>query len=270
MPKKKPTVVVVTGGFDPLHSGHIEYFKSAKALGDILVVGVNSDQWLKRKKGRPFMDSAERANIVKHLAMVDDVVPFGADDDADDTATAAIYYAMNTYPDHKIVFANGGDRGKDNIPEMDAVSDVSRVEFAFGVGGDNKMNSSSWILQQWDTPETVRQWGSYRELYDGKGYKVKELVVEPGKSLSDQYHLHRSEHWIVLEGIGHLKQGATRNMEAREFFVQEGESVFLRRAQTHKLTNPGQTPLRIVEVWAGDYLNEDDIIRLDVDENYGK
>ena len=71
-------VVLVTGGFDPLHSGHIEYFKAARELGDHLVVGVNSDEWLARKKGRPFMPFAERANIIKHLDMVDEVIAFNA------------------------------------------------------------------------------------------------------------------------------------------------------------------------------------------------
>ena len=63
-------VVLVTGGFDPLHSGHIEYFKSAKRLGDILVVGVNSDAWLERKKGRAFMPAKERITIIENLKMV--------------------------------------------------------------------------------------------------------------------------------------------------------------------------------------------------------
>lgn len=264
MPKKPNTVVIVTGGFDPIHSGHIEYFKQAKKLGTKLVVGVNSDDWLTRKKGKPFMPASERKAIIENLAVVDQVIEF---DDSDDTACDAIRKVLShTSSNDQVIFANGGDRTKENIPEMI----FDNVEFVFGVGGSHKMNSSSWILKQWETPETERSWGRYRELYNGKGYRVKELEVDPGKSLSDQYHLHRSEHWIVIEGIGHLKQGATRTMEAREFFLVEGESVFLRPAQSHKLTNPGKTPLRIAEVWAGDYLSEEDIVRLDVDENYGK
>ena len=80
-------VVLVTGGFDPLHSGHIAYFKAAKQLGDILVVGINTDTWLKRKKGRAFMPSSERVSIVQNLKMVDHFVLF---DDDDDTAIEAI------------------------------------------------------------------------------------------------------------------------------------------------------------------------------------
>lgn len=258
------TVSVVSGGFDPIHSGHIKLLESAAAQGDKLIVLLNSDEWLTRKKGRPFMPYAEREIILKSMNMVTDVFAVDDTDNSVCSGLDAVKQAFGT--DHDYVFCNGGDRGKDNIPEMS----VDGYDFKFSIGGNNKSNSSSWILKEWDSPKTTRPWGHYRELYNDKGYRVKELVVQPGKSLSDQYHLHRSEHWIVLEGIGHLKQGATRNMDEREFFLVEGESVFLRPAQTHKLTNPGKIPLRIVEVWAGDYLDEQDIVRLDVDENYGK
>ena len=69
-------IVLITGGFDPLHSGHIAYFKAAKALGDILIVGVNSDAWLTRKKGSPFMPYKERAEIVRNIVGVDFVIDF--------------------------------------------------------------------------------------------------------------------------------------------------------------------------------------------------
>src|SRR6056300_1143059 len=106
-------VVLVTGGFDPLHSGHIEYFKAARELGDYLVVGVNSDAWLTRKKGRPFMPFEERVAIIKELAVVDKVIGF---DDSDDSACQAIFHTMSTNTG-TIVFANGGDRTNTTTPE---------------------------------------------------------------------------------------------------------------------------------------------------------
>lgn len=137
-------VVVVTGGFDPLHSGHIAYFEAAKRLGDLLVVGLNSDAWLTRKKGRPFLPWTERRVIIQSLKMVDVVIPF---DDRDAHAKDAIRCVRDLYPDADIIFANGGDRQPTNTAEQDYPD--SRVFFVFGVGGSDKKNSSSWILQRW-------------------------------------------------------------------------------------------------------------------------
>lgn len=135
-------VVLATGGFDPLHSGHIAYFKAAKALGNILVVGVNSDAWLERKKGNVFMPSTERITIIQNLRMVDHCILFNDDDGS---AIEAIKNVQMLYPNSQIIFANGGDRTAKNIPEMS----VKDVVFKFGVGGDTKLNSSSLILDNW-------------------------------------------------------------------------------------------------------------------------
>ena len=139
------SIVLVTGGFDPLHSGHIRYFKAAKDLGDKLCVAVNSDDWLTRKKGKPFMPIEERIAIIKELRMVDVTIEFI---DKDDSANDAIGMALQVYDE--IIFANGGDRGRMNTPEFDKYGNSDRVTFAWGVGGDGKMNSSSWILKDWD------------------------------------------------------------------------------------------------------------------------
>ena len=113
--------VLVTGGFDPLHSGHIEYFKEAKKLGDVLVVGINSDEWLTRKKGRPFMPFQERLAIIRELANVDDIISF---DDSDDTACGAIFKLMCTTASRAgIIFANGGDRKQGAVPEESTYAD---------------------------------------------------------------------------------------------------------------------------------------------------
>jgi len=99
------TIVLVTGGFDPLHSGHIAYFEAAKALGDMLIVGLNSDEWLQRKKGRSFMHIYERQKIVSSLRVVDQVVCYP---DADGSSKNAITGVRAMYPDARIIFANGG------------------------------------------------------------------------------------------------------------------------------------------------------------------
>ena len=190
-------IVLVTGGFDPLHSGHIEYFKAAKQLGDELHVGLNSDEWLTRKKGRPFMSFSDRAAIINELSVVDKVISF---DDSDNSACGAIYKTLATHGDIDLVFANGGDRTDTTTPEFETYGNTRRVEFVFGVGGENKMNSSSWILDEWKTQKTVRDWGYWRVLDDKTTIKVKELVINPGKSLSNQRQTKRSEFWYVNDG----------------------------------------------------------------------
>jgi D-beta-D-heptose 7-phosphate kinase/D-beta-D-heptose 1-phosphate adenosyltransferase len=148
-------VVLVTGGFDPIHSGHIAYFTEAKKLGSLLVVGVNSDKWLSRKKGAPFMDLQERKTIVSALRCVDHTL-YGFNDD-DGSANDAIRVVREMFPWAHIVFANGGDRTKENIPEMSIEDD--NISFKFGVGGDWKMNSSSDILKNWNTHNGKEQDG---------------------------------------------------------------------------------------------------------------
>lgn len=250
-------VVLVTGGFDPLHSGHIAYFKAAKQLGDILVVGINTDTWLKRKKGRAFMPSSERVSIVQNLKMVDHCVLF---DDNDDTAIEAIRNVKYMYPDAHVIFANGGDRTKDNIPEMI----FDDVEFAFGVGGENKANSSSWILDEWKTQKTERDWGYWRVLdhKPEKGYKVKELVIYPGKSLSDQRHFKRSEDWTILEGVVDMQTEWKSNKHSVKL-TPESVTYRIGTEVWHKPSNPGTENAHILEVQWGSECIEEDIERRD-------
>jgi hypothetical protein len=96
----------------------------------------------------------------------------------------------------KFILRTAGDRNKKNIPEMK----VSDINFIFSVGGDDKKNSSSWILNKWQYYFEERQWGSFFNLFETKNIKVKELIIEPGKAMSFQKHLKRNEIWLVSEG----------------------------------------------------------------------
>jgi len=244
-------IVLCTGGYDPVHSGHLAYFKAARTLGDRLVVGVNSDAWLTRKKGRPFMPLHERLAVVGNLNMVDEVVTYNDDDGSSSEAIRAV---RSLYPDAEIVFANGGDRTRDNIPEM-SMGD-SRLTFEFGVGGEDKRNSSSWILQEWKAPRTERPWGFYRVLHEVPGMKVKELTVNPGQSLSMQRHWLRSEYWIVQDGVA-VVNGIDRAPKTL-YKYQEHHVPYL---EWHQLTNPSTVPLKIVEIQYGERCVEEDIER---------
>ena len=228
-------IVLVTGGFDPIHSGHISYFKAAKTLGDILIVGLNSDEWLERKKGRAFMPWNERLCIINNLSVVDEVYTF---DDEDGSAKHFIQQVRAHYPESELIFANGGDRTDKNIPEMDIVD--TNIQFVFGVGGFNKANSSSWILEEWKAPKTSRPWGYYRVLHEAPGMKVKELTVDPGKSLSMQRHFKRREYWVVQEGECKVEK------EHGALFLRTHETIAIPVGDWHQLSNPFTTPCRIL------------------------
>ena len=246
-------IVLVTGGFDPIHSGHIAYFKAARELGDKLVVGVNSDEWLTRKKGQPFMSWEERATIVASLHDVDRVINF---DDSDNSAKDAIRKARELFPGHDIIFANGGDRTKDNIPEMELLEQYLNLTFVFGVGGEDKKNSSSWILQEWKAPRVKRTWGYYRVLHDVPGTKVKELTVNPGQKLSMQRHQQRAEFWFVSEGVATVKWD-----EHGHTTIKKHGTDVIYKEEWHQLINNTDQPLKIIEIQYGEACDESDIER---------
>ena len=137
-------LVLVSGGFDPIHSGHIYLIQEASKYGEIVVL-LNSDEWLRKKKGKEFMPFKERALIMKSLKNVIDVFSF---DDSDKTCINGLKNAINKYPSHKIRFANGGDRNGVTTPEK-KFCDEKNIETLWGIGGKNKSNSSSWILKKW-------------------------------------------------------------------------------------------------------------------------
>jgi glycerol-3-phosphate cytidylyltransferase len=136
-----PKYVVVSGGFDPLHFGHIKYFKEAKALGDNLIVILNKDRFLKKKKGYVFMGYPERKKILESIDWVDEVIPCL---DKDQSVRATIKRLKDK---HKIdIFAKGGDRTIKNIPEKDLCEKLG-IQMVFGVGGHDKPQSSSWLTE---------------------------------------------------------------------------------------------------------------------------
>jgi cytidyltransferase-like protein len=237
-------IVVVSGGFDPLHSGHLDLIDAAREIGRV-VVALNSDEWLTRKKGKPFMPFQERGRILKALRNVMAVISF---DDSDDSARDALRQVKEMFPNNQICFANGGDRTAMNIPEMD----VEDVEFLFGVGGDTKANSSSFILKAWNVTE--RTWGHYEVMKTVPGAKLKTLTVKPHQALSNQRHFIRDEHWIVMSGRG----VAFINKIGYELYPGAVVSV---PANTWHQIYSDDNELMIAEVQVGEICEESDIER---------
>ena len=252
-------VALITGGFDPIHSGHLAYIEEAQKVGR-LVVAVNSDEWLARKKGRAFMPLSERVAILRSIKGVSDVIVF---DDSDDTACDAIAMTHRLYHGAVVHFINGGDRTSDNIPEMecDNLHAWQDVKYHFGIGGNNKKNSSSWILKEWMAPKTEREWGYYRVIHETSTHKVKELTVEAGKSLSLQKHQHRSEFWFVSEGIATVEQGKNAKILSKvDYEIYEQLTIPIEL--WHRLSNETDAPVKIIEIQYGKKCIEDDIDRI--------
>ncbi len=141
--KRKKKVVAVSGGWDPLHIGHIRLFNAAKKLGSELVVIINNDNWLHTKKGYSFMPEKERKELIKSLRSVDRVVL--TSHQTDDIDRSVCRELRRLKPD---IFANGGDRQANNIPEYTLCENLG-IKMVFGVGRGGKIQSSSWLLEKY-------------------------------------------------------------------------------------------------------------------------
>ena len=251
-------LIVVSGGFDPIHSGHIAYLKSARNLGEKLIVALNSDSWLEKKKGKFFMPFDERKAIVESIKYVDEVIGFK--DDVKGSCINALEGIKKSYPSDDIYFANGGDRNQRNIPEMS----VSGINFLFSVGGNDKKNSSSWILNKWQYYFEERQWGSFFNLFETKNIKVKELIVEPGKSMSFQRHFKRNEIWLISEGSCVVSySNDVNNKNISEIQLNRFDHYLVPVEHWHQISNPLNKKTHIIEIQYGEDCLESDIERSD-------
>lgn len=142
--KRKPIVVAVSGGMDPLHVGHVRLLQSAKKLGDKLVVILNNDNWLHAKKGRVFMSQKERKEIIEALRAVDRVVITKHPKHPNDMSVCKELREIRPH-----IFANGGDRTAKNTPEVSTCREIG-CRMVFNVGKGGKMQSSSWLLKKWN------------------------------------------------------------------------------------------------------------------------
>ena len=142
--QKMPDIILVSGGFDPIHSGHIKLINDSNKYGDVVVL-LNSDEWLRNKKGKEFLPFSERKIIMQNIKGVIDVIEF---DDSDKSCIDGLKIAKRKYQDKIIKFANGGDRYDKTTPET-SFCDKNNIETLWGIGGNDKSNSSSWILKKW-------------------------------------------------------------------------------------------------------------------------
>ena len=237
--------VVVSGGFDPIHVGHLRMFKDASELAPRLIVVINNDNFLMQKKGYVFMPITERMEIIKSFGMVDKVVE---SIDMDLTVCKTLEWLAKE--ENLQIFANGGDRNsKDDISEAE-VCEQNNIRLEFNIGGGKIQSSSSLVSN-----EVIKPWGSYKTFEKDKGFLVKRITVAPGEILSLQSHKHRSEHWLVASGV------ATVECDGEKSYLNQFESISIPQGAKHRLSNENKALLKVVEVQFGEILSEDDITR---------
>lgn len=254
--KQQRRWVAVSGGFDPIHIGHIRMMQEARRLGDKLVVILNNDHWLRDKKGFVFMPQKEKIELLKSFPFIDRVV---LTDHRPGDVDRSVSRTLREVRPH--IFANGGDRGKENTPEMNVCKDLG-ITMRFNVGRGGKIQSSSWMLSaaSREVRRSVRPWGEFYGWDSGKGWYLKTIYVAPGKRLSLQYHHHRSERWVLVEGDA-IAITIVKGKEQR-VTLKVGETFIVPKRMPHRLLSKrGGT---LVEVAVGDF-DENDIVRIDDD-----
>ena len=177
--QKKYDYALLSGGFDPVHIGHLAMIKDAAQIADNVVILLNSDEWLKRKKGKPFMNEIQRAQILEEFESISQVII--QKNDNDDSSNQAIKDFYNTKSQKSICYCNGGDRSKENkIREAETCKDLN-IDLVFGVGGIHKIESSSNLIKNHLAELERRPWGSYHIIAKGQGYQIKEINIKPKK-----------------------------------------------------------------------------------------
>ena len=254
---KRYNYALISGGFDPVHIGHLAMIKDAKKIADNVIVLLNSDKWLVRKKGKPFMVEAQRAQILEEFESVSEVIIQEKDDD--DSSNNAIIDFYNSHKKRTICYCNGGDRSQeDKIREAETCKNLG-IDLRFGIGGIHKLESSSNLTKNHLSETEGRPWGKFHIIAKGKGYQIKEIIVKPGKKMSLQRHKNRSEYWQVIDGIGMVY------LEDSKFKLEKNDNIFIPQGDIHRLENIGQNHLTLIEIQIGKEISEDDIERLEDD-----
>ena len=256
---KKYDYALVSGGFDPVHIGHLRMFQDAKNLSNKVILLLNNDEWLIKKKGKPFMSQNHRKEILDEFKSIDEVI---IQDSSEKSSSQAIEEFVRRNPNKKICYCNGGDRSNiKNILEA-AICEKLNIRLEFGVGGEEKIESSSKLTKNYLGNIEERPWGNYHIIAKNTGYQIKEIIVFKNSKLSLQKHKSRSEFWQIVKGKSKI------TIDQKEYYLKEKEHIYIPKNSTHRIENIGEEDLIFIEIQLGKDLNEEDIIRLE--DDYGR
>ena len=255
--------VIVSGGFDPIHLGHLNLINEASKLGKVIVI-VNSDEFLLKKKGFYLIPSNERVEIIRNLKNVASVF-LSIDKDASVSESIKTLAADKSF--NIKFFANGGDRkNESDIPEK-KICEENDIKLIFDVGGGKTQSSSSLFKEAIDIFNfyknyTKKPWGSYLNLLKESNFLVKKILVDVNEEISYQSHKYRDEHWILVDGSLEVINGSSTRI------LKSNDYDFIKRGAKHKIKNIGSSTAVMIEIQFGDKIDENDINRYD--DKYGR
>lgn len=220
--KKRQIIVAVSGGFDPIHIGHVRLFQRAKKLGNKLVVILNNDNWLKAKKGYSFMPQEERKEVIQAIAVVDEVIITSHPQNPKDMSVCAELALIKPH-----IFANGGDRNKNNIPEVATCEEIN-CHMVFNIGDGGKVQSSSWLLDKFNRIEILKK-------HIKRVFNKKVIIFDLDGTLTKSKANIDKEMSLLLCLLLHKKKVAVIGGGSHDQFINQFISLF--RCPDEKLEN---------------------------------